>query len=301
MRCSAVLVDPPMAISTLIAFSKARRVAILRGVIPSPASSTILSPASLASLNLSAATAGTVPFPGRARPRASARQFMLLAVNSPEQDPIPGHITSSSSFKSSSVILPAATSPTASNILSRPTALPLKHPASIGPPLITTAGMSSLIAAMSIPGTILSQFGMSTIPSKGWAIVIISMESAMSSLLPREYFIPICPMAMPSQTPMVPNSIGVPPALLIPALTISAMEPRPACPGTTSLAELAMPIIGRAISSSVKPRAFIRERCGARVTPVFIESLLMVPPLVMHSIVFPPPVTSDVPPEKGEL
>ena len=28
-----------------------------------------------------------VPLPGRARPRASHRQFMLLAVNMPEQEP----------------------------------------------------------------------------------------------------------------------------------------------------------------------------------------------------------------------
>ncbi len=40
-----------------------------------------------------------------------------------------------------------------------------------------------------------------------------SMLSAISSRLAREYFIPTWFMAMPSQTPMMPNSMGVPPAM----------------------------------------------------------------------------------------
>lgn len=68
-------------------------------------------------------------------------------------------------------------------------------------------------AAISIPGTILSQFGTSTRPSKAWAMAITSTESAISSRLPREYFMPRWFMAMPSHTPMVPNTRGRPPAI----------------------------------------------------------------------------------------
>ena len=52
-------------------------------------------------------------------------------------------------------------------------------------------GMFSLIAAISMPGTTLSQFGMRTIPSKGCAIAMISTESAMISLLAKEYLMPV--------------------------------------------------------------------------------------------------------------
>ena len=82
--------------------------------------------------------------------------------------------------------------------------------------------MFILQAAIIIPGTILSQFGTRTRPSNPWAMVMVSTLSAISSLLAREYFIPMWPMAIPSQTPMAGTSTGVPPAMRIPALTASA-------------------------------------------------------------------------------
>ena len=85
-------------------------------------------------------------------------------------------------------------------------------PAFIGPPETKIVGMFSRTAAMSMPGMILSQLGMQTRPSKQWARTIVSTESAMISRLASEYFMPIWPMAMPSQTPMVLNSNGTPPA-----------------------------------------------------------------------------------------
>ena len=72
---------------------------------------------------------------------------------------------------------------------------------------------------------------------------------------------------------MTPNSSGVPPAMRTPALTASTMSRRWVWPGTISFQELAMPTSGRAISSSVRPTAFIRERCGAFSRPFFIKSL----------------------------
>jgi hypothetical protein len=53
---------------------------------------------------------------------------------------------------------------------------------------------------MSIPGVILSQFGMHTMPSKQWASAIVSTESAISSRDGSEYRIPWWPMTIPSST-----------------------------------------------------------------------------------------------------
>ena len=144
----------------------------------------------------------------------------------PAHDPHPGQAVSSSSLSSSSVIFPALTPPTPSNTVIRSVSFSPFFPAIMGPPLIKTAGMLSLIAAISIPGTILSQFGIRTRPSKGWAIAMTSTESAISSRLESEYFIPSWFIAIPSQTPMVGNSMGVPPAIRIPAFTASAIVSR---------------------------------------------------------------------------
>ena len=52
------------------------------------------------------------------------------------------------------------------------------------------AGTLSLKAAMSMPGTTLSQLGMNTSASKAWAMATSSMESAMISREGKEYFMP---------------------------------------------------------------------------------------------------------------
>ena len=46
-----------------------------------------------------------------------------------------------------------------------------------------------------------------------------SIESATIFLVTSEYFIPIWFIASPSQIPIVLNSIGTPPAILIPSFT----------------------------------------------------------------------------------
>ena len=48
------------------------------------------------------------------------------------------------------------------------------------------------------------------------------MESAMISREMSDAFIPSVPIATPSETEMVPNSIGVPPARRMPRFTASA-------------------------------------------------------------------------------
>src|SRR5437870_3315291 len=73
-------------------------------------------------------------------------------------------------------------------------------PASIGPPDTNTVGMFRRIAALSMPGVILSQLEMHTSASAWCALTMYSTESAMISLDGREYSIPLWPMAITSST-----------------------------------------------------------------------------------------------------
>ena len=278
-RCRAVFVEPPKAMSTVIAFLKALSFMICLGVSCALTRATMAFPEVFASLIRSAWTAGMVPLPGSAIPKASLRQFIEFAVNMPAQEPAPGQAQPSSSVSSCSLIEPAATLPTASNTEIRSTVRPLKRPDSIGPPLMIMAGMLRRRAAIIMPGIILSQFGMRTSPSKGYALAMTSTESATSSLDPREYFIPSWFMAMPSQMPMVENCRGRPPARRTPSLTAAAILSRCMWPGISSEAELAMPMIGRSSSSGKRPSALKSDLCGAFSIPFFILSDLIVPPL----------------------
>ena len=85
---------------------------------------------------------------------------------------------------------------------------PAGAPASIGPPDTNTVGMFSRMVAISMPGVILSQFEMQIIASAQCAFTMYSTELAISSRLGSEYSIPPCPMAMPSSTAIVLNSLA---------------------------------------------------------------------------------------------
>ena len=58
-------------------------------------------------------------------------------------------------------------------------------PASIGPPVTKIVGMLRRIAAINMPGVILSQLEMHTSASAQWALTMYSTESAMRSRLGR--------------------------------------------------------------------------------------------------------------------
>ncbi len=79
------------------------------------------------------------------------------------------------------------------------------------------------------------------------------MLSAMSSRDTREVFIPSVPMVMPSLMAIVLNSIGVPPALRTPSATFAARRRRLKLQGMVPIQVLAMPMMGFARSSFVKP------------------------------------------------
>ncbi len=191
VRCITALVDPLMARVARTAFSMDRLLRIFRAVRPSRAMRQMTSPVSQARRNRSEYTAGTRAEPGRAMPRTSARQHMVLAVPKKEQDPQVGAHKFSRDRNSSSVMRPAVSIPRAScrdvSSVFRPSN---STPPSMGPPVIIMAGMSSRAAAMSIPGTILSQEARRTRASRWWASATSSMESAMTSLWGRMKCIP---------------------------------------------------------------------------------------------------------------
>ncbi len=275
--CSTVFVEPPIAMSSAIALANARSFAIERGSAVSSSSryqrrarSTTVVPASVNSCLRAACVASVEPLPGSDSPSASVRQFIEFAVNMPEQDPHVGHAersTSDSPSSSTSELADAAIvvirSVGAWATPSTTTALP----ASIGPPDTNTVGMFSRIAALSMPGVILSQFEMHTSASAWWALVMYSTESAMISRDGSEYSIPLCPMAMPSSTAMVWNSRGTPPASRTPSATTSPRSLRWTCPGTNCVYELAIATMGLPKSLSVMPVARHRERAPAALRP----------------------------------
>jgi hypothetical protein len=59
-----------------------------------------------------------------------------------------------------------------------------------------------------MPGSDLSQPASSTDPSSRSALITVSTESAITSRDTNEKCIPSCPIEMPSETEIVPNSIG---------------------------------------------------------------------------------------------
>ena len=196
-----MLVDPPMAMSTRIAFSKAARLAMESGSTERSSSSyqrrqssTTSRPASRKRPLRAAEVASVVPLPGSARPMTSSRQFMEFAVNMPAQEPHVGHAERSIAVNVAS-LTPGSTAAVMASMRSRPAvATPFSsttaRPASIAPPLTNTVGMFRRRVASSIPGVILSQLLMHTRASAWWAFTMYSTESAMSSRLGSEYSMP---------------------------------------------------------------------------------------------------------------
>ena len=179
-----MFVEPPKAMSHSMALWMAAALTMSRARTPFSRSSMTFMPARFARRMRSEYTAGTVPLPGSAMPRASHKQFIEFAVKSPEQLPQVGQAWSSWYFSSSSVIVPACTRPAPSKSVLRSVEGPRppgRVPASIGPPDTNTVGMFTRSAPKSIPGTTLSQLGMHTIASKAWPCTAHSTLSAMTS------------------------------------------------------------------------------------------------------------------------
>ena len=161
-----VLVEPPMAMSRTIALSKAFQCHDLRGAWGRRPGHFDDPHGGLSVERLrSSPVARMVPLPGSAMPSASARQFMLLAVNMPEQLPQVGQ----AGFSMSSVF----SSDQRRRLLGRPRRRRRSGPRS-RPSVLARfhrpAGDEDRrdvhrMAAIIMPGTILSQLGMQIMPS----------------------------------------------------------------------------------------------------------------------------------------
>ncbi len=78
---------------------------------------------------------------------------------------------------------------------------------------------------------------------------------------------PSVPMATPSLTAMVLNSMGVPPAALTPSFTNSARRRWLRLQGIVSIQVVATPTMGLARSSSMKPMPLSMALAAARSGP----------------------------------
>ena len=114
IKCNTALVDPPRAITTVIAFSKDSLVRMSEGRMPVRSNSTTAAPARVQSESLSLEFANCAELSGRLKPRASMADAIVLAVYIPPQEPSPGIEHDSISLSSPSVIFPPACCPTAS-------------------------------------------------------------------------------------------------------------------------------------------------------------------------------------------
>jgi hypothetical protein len=92
-------------------------------------------------------------------------------------------------------------------------------------------------------------------------------ESATISRLTSDAFMPSVPIAIPSVTEIVLNSIGVPPASRMPRFTSSASLRWFQLHGVISIQQWATPTRGFVRSSSVKPIALKKVRAAARSAP----------------------------------
>src|SRR6202012_941462 len=237
------------------------------------ASDTTRAPARSKSPRRAVCVARVVPLPGSASPIASVRQFIEFAVNIPEQDPQVGQAFSSMSDSSASDTDGSADA-TIESIRSSlrtpdgtPPTVATTFPASIGPPETNTVGMLSRIAAISMPGVILSQLDRQISASAQCALTMYSTESAISSRDGSEYSMPPWPIAIPSSTAMVLNSRGRPPAARTASATTRPTSARWTWPGTNSVKLLATAMIGLPKSSLATPVARSSARAPAMFRP----------------------------------
>ena len=127
--------------------------------------------------------------------------------------------------------------------------------------------MSSRASAIAAAGIVLSQPTTHTSPSKRCPRATSSIESAITSREMSDARMPDVPIETPSETEMVLNSIGVPPASRMPSFTFAPRTRWFQLHGIVSIHIVATPISGFASASSSKPIALSIARAGARSGP----------------------------------
>ncbi len=133
-RCSTALVEPPSAMTTVIAFSNAFLVMISLGRILLRSRYIAARPASMQSCALSFEIAACAELFGRLMPIASMAEAMVLAVYMPPQEPGPGIAVHSICLSSRLLILCCASAPTASNTETTSVGVFLWQPGMMVPP-----------------------------------------------------------------------------------------------------------------------------------------------------------------------
>jgi hypothetical protein len=114
---------------------------------------------------------------------------------------------------------------------------------------------------------VLSQPTRHTSPSSRCPRATSSIESAITSRETSEQRMPSVPIETPSETEIVLNSIGVPPAARTPRLTSRASSRWFRLHGIDSIQVVATPTRGRARSSSENPVPRSIARAAARSGP----------------------------------
>src|SRR5215470_16669556 len=122
------------------------------------------------------------------------------------------------------------------------------------------------------PGKVLSQPPKPIRASYASPCTTASIESAISSRDNSENFMPSWFMLMPSETEIVVNSRGVPPASATPSLAASTWKPWVMLHGVCSPFIETTPIIGFWIAASSSPIARMKARCGVRASPSRVMS-----------------------------
>ena len=180
---------------------------------------------------------------------------IVLAVYMPPQEPGPGMAQLSIFCRPLSVSLSLACAPTASNTdtISSLRVSPVMQPGKMVPPYTKTLGRFMRAMAITQAGMFLSQPPIATKPSMHSQPTTVSMESAITSRLTSEYFMPSVPMEMPSEIVMVLKIIALPPALLAPRSASCASRSMCILHGVTLLQVDATPTIGLPKSPVLKP------------------------------------------------
>ena len=145
--------------------------------------------------------------------------------------------------------------------------VPAHRPNMMDPQYSMSPGTLTRPSTMAMAGMVLSHPEMVTRPSNMWLLATSSTESAMTSRLMSEPFMPSVPIVMPSVIEIVLTSMGVPPASRTPCITFSASFLWFQLQGIVPIQLWATPICGRFRSSSENPTAFIMARAAERSVP----------------------------------
>ncbi len=163
---------------------------------------------------------------------------------------------------------PRSSEPTPSQTSWIVTVRPFTCPARIGPLQRTTAGLSMRPSAINAAGTVLSQPTMHTRASKSCACDISSMESAITSREINDARIPGVACDWLSETAIVLNGRGTPPAAVMPAATRADRSRWFRLHGIVPVHADAMPTIGSLSRAGSMPIARKCARAPARSAPV---------------------------------